>query len=135
MLCTNAIPFCEQADELVLLRKGVIIERGTYASAMTGPVSELSRLLSEFGKSNDDSDSGIVGSGSGSEETVVEETLAAKVELDALDPVLLNRATQALMHRAVLIPVDVQKRQTLKALKASTRPKEKREQGSVKFGV
>lgn len=30
LLCTNAIPFVEQADELLFLRKGVIIERGEY---------------------------------------------------------------------------------------------------------
>jgi ATP-binding cassette subfamily C (CFTR/MRP) protein 1 len=28
LLCTNAIPFCEQADELIFLRRGVILERG-----------------------------------------------------------------------------------------------------------
>lgn len=39
------------------------------------------------------------------------------------------------MHRAELVAVDVQKRETLKQLKASTRPKENREQGSVKYSV
>lgn len=131
LLCTNAIPYCEQADELILLRKGVIIERGTYASAISG-TSELSRLLSEFGKSTDDDGED---NGSGSEDTVVvTEEVASKIEID-LNPELRDRANKALMKRADLIPVDLQKRQTLKSLKASTKPKEKREQGSVKFDV
>jgi ATP-binding cassette subfamily C (CFTR/MRP) protein 1 len=116
---------------LILLRKGVIIERGTYASAISG-TSELSRLLSEFGKTtDDDSDE----AGSGSEDTVVvPEVMEPKLEIDSI-PDLRDRASKALMKRADLIPVDLQKRQTLKSLKASTKPKEKREQGSVKFDV
>lgn len=100
--------------------------------------SELSRLLQEFGKTTDDDslgDEATDGEGSGSEETVVSpQVLSAKLEVD-LDPALRARASKALMSRADLIPVDVQKRATLKSLKASTRSKEKREQGSVKFGV
>lgn len=39
------------------------------------------------------------------------------------------------MRRAEPVPVAEQKRETLRALKQSTRPKERREQGSVKLGV
>lgn len=39
------------------------------------------------------------------------------------------------MKRAEAIPVEVQKRETLKTLKQSTRPKEQRQQGAVKFGI
>lgn len=50
LLATNAIPYVQEASEIIMLRKGVIIERGTYASASLGE-SELSRLLAEFGQS------------------------------------------------------------------------------------
>lgn len=102
--------------------------------------SELSQLLVEFGHAgSDDSDDDEAATGSGSEETVVavekNAALATKLEAEMLSSTLRQRASQALMKRAELVPVDVQKRETLRTLKASTRPKEKREQGSVKFGV
>lgn len=139
LLCTNSIPFVQQADELLLIRKGVIIERGTYASAMSTE-SELSQLLIEFGHAGSDDSDEEDTNGSGSEETAVapvekNAALATKLEEEMLSSTLRQRASQALMKRAELVPVDIQKRDTLRTLKASTRPKEKREQGSVKFGV
>lgn len=102
---------------------------GTYASAVTGD-TELSRLLLEFGKTADDDEE--VSSG---DETVVVEEVSTKIEAEVLSETLLRKASVALMRKAVLIPVDVQKRETLKELKRSTRPKENREQGSVQYSV
>ncbi|KDE07748.1 hypothetical protein MVLG_02020 [Microbotryum lychnidis-dioicae p1A1 Lamole] len=129
LLCTNAIPFCQEADELVFLRRGIILERGTYASAIQGD-TELSRLLIDFGKQNQDDEEG---EGSGSEDTAVEEP--KKHELTELSTELKRKATEALSHRAEPVPVLEQKRETLRLLKRSTRPKEKREQGAVKASV
>ncbi|GAA5978963.1 hypothetical protein JCM5350_004190 [Sporobolomyces pararoseus] len=138
ILCTNQIPFCEQADELIFLRRGVVLERGTYASAIQGD-SELSRLLVEFGKKGDeeDEDSGEETNGSGSgEETLAEvEQDESKLEAEDLAIKLKMQQSSALMRQAQLIPVQEQKLETLKELKRSTRPKEKREQGSVSWAV
>ncbi|KAK4704436.1 hypothetical protein P7C70_g1781, partial [Phenoliferia sp. Uapishka_3] len=135
LLCTNAIPFCEQADELIFLRKGVILERGTYSAAVLGD-TELSRLLLEYGKVTDNSDD-EGDDNSGSEATVVAPTeLASKLEQKVLDESLRQKASIALMKRAEVVPVSVQKRETLKHLKKSTRPKEQKEarqQGAVKW--
>ncbi|BGP13132.1 hypothetical protein JCM10213v2_001051 [Rhodosporidiobolus nylandii] len=144
LLCTNAIPFCEQADELIFLRKGIILERSTYAAAMQGN-TDLSKLLLEFGKKDQDSESedgereGEATAGSSGDEKTVVEADKSEAELDAEDAALKlklhQQNTAALMKRAELIPVEEQKRETLLALKRSTRPKEKRQQGSVKWGV
>ncbi|BGP53294.1 hypothetical protein JCM8202v2_000853 [Rhodotorula sphaerocarpa] len=151
LLCTNAIPYVEQADEVIMLRRGVILERGTYAEAITGD-TELSRLLIEFGKGGNEEDDG---SGSGSDETAVgegaanerrvngndeekmEEPKLDEATLDAEDLALKLKMQQsgALSKRAEPIPVAEQKMQTLRELKRSTRPKERREQGSVKWSV
>ncbi|KAI5478725.1 putative ABC metal ion transporter [Pseudohyphozyma bogoriensis] len=132
LLSTNAISFCEQADELIFLRQGVILERGTYSSAITGD-TELSRLLIEFGKNNDDQSDE---EGSASDETVVAPSeLAAKLEEEGLTAAQRQTAQMALMKRAEAVPIDVQKRETLKQLKRSTRPKEQRQQGAVKLGI
>lgn len=101
---------------------------GTYASAIEGD-SELSRLLIEFGQKNSDDDDSDAAS---SEGTLAVDDLTVKLESGKLSPTLVQKASVKLMQRAEAVPVDVQKRETLRALKASTRPKEKREQGSVK---
>ncbi|GAA5856368.1 hypothetical protein JCM8547_008708 [Rhodosporidiobolus lusitaniae] len=140
LLCTNAIPYCEQADELVFLRNGVILERSTYAKAIQGD-SDLSKLLIEFGKAgdNDDEESTetAADANSGTDETVVEPEPVDEATLDAEDLALKlkQKDCAALMRRAVPVPVEEQKRETLLALKRSTRPKENREQGSVKWAV
>ncbi|BGP00216.1 hypothetical protein NBRC10513v2_004440 [Rhodotorula toruloides] len=140
LLCTNAIPYVEQADEVIMLRRGIVLERGTYASAIQGD-TELSRLLIEFGKSGEDSGSesdetAAAENGSG-DETAVESPKLDEAKLDAEDLTvkLKIQNSKALAQRAEPIPVEEQKRATLIALKRSTRPKEKREQGSVKMAV
>lgn len=104
---------------------------GTYASAIDGD-TELSRLLSEFGRKSEQIDDT---EGSGSDETFVADDAAIEREKETLSASALQKATQALIKHAVMIPIDVQKRATLKELKTSTRPKEKREQGSVKYSI
>ncbi|GAA5971441.1 hypothetical protein JCM11641_008352 [Rhodosporidiobolus odoratus] len=138
VLCTNAIPYVEQADEVLFLRKGIILERSTYAAAIQGN-TDLSKLLLEFGKKSDssDSDSDTAAEGGSGDETVVEPE-QDEAQLDADDLALkIKQKTLvgASMKRAELVPVEEQKRETLLAMKRSTRPKEKREQGSVKWEV
>ncbi|KWU42263.1 P-loop containing nucleoside triphosphate hydrolase protein [Rhodotorula sp. JG-1b] len=129
LLCTNAIPYVEQADEVIMLRRGVILERGTYADAIQGD-TELSRLLLEFGKSGGDEDDG---NGSGSDETAVGDGPGGEHGIVAVAD--CKEKSHALSRRAQPVPVAEQKMQTLRELKRSTRPKERREQGSVKWSV
>jgi len=162
ILCTNQIPFCEQADELIFLRRGVILERGEsiplhacrrrlrltlhffagiYSSAIQGD-TELSRLLKEFGKKGDDEDTDSdtanednSGSGSGEETLADVQEDESKLEAEDLAIKLKMQQSASLMRQAQLVPVQEQKLETLKNLKRSTRPKEKREQGSVKWSI
>ncbi|GAA6024113.1 hypothetical protein JCM10207_003170 [Rhodosporidiobolus poonsookiae] len=132
LLCTHALPFCKQADELVFLRKGSIFERSTFDEAIAGD-TPLSKLLVEFGKASTET-----APASPSDETVVEsaqdeedlqaDDLDLKRKLEAVDDAVLKQPAQ-------VIPVEEQKRNTLRALKQSTRPKENREQGAVKSDV
>jgi ATP-binding cassette subfamily C (CFTR/MRP) protein 1 len=140
LLCTNAIPFCEQADELIFLRKGVILERSTYAKAIEGE-TDLSKLLHEFGKKSDSNDDEAGSEGSetaanSGDETVVEpEQDEATLDAADLELKLKQQKFAANMKKAVPVPVEEQKRETLLHLKRSTRPQEHREQGSVKWAV
>ena len=95
---------------------------GTFSAAVTGD-TELSRLLLEFGRNQDHDDEAEESS---SDETVVVEALDTKLEQEDLSSKLRQKASVALMQRAQLVPVDVQKRETLKGLKASTKPKDRK---------
>ena len=145
LLCTNAIPFCSQADQLLFLRKGVVLERSTYEDAMQGD-TELSRLLIEFGKSSEEGGSDSEGDTAVDDTPVVVGDAAdEKAEEPKQDEAALNAEdlavklkiaeSRALTRRAQPIPADEQKRDTLRQLKRSSRPKENREQGSVKWSV
>jgi hypothetical protein len=96
----------------------------------------------EYGKTNEDEDededtAAEDGNGSGSgEETLAEvERDESKLEAEDLAIKLKMQQSSALMRQAQLVPVQEQKLETLRELKRSTRPKEKREQGSVSWAV
>jgi len=114
---------------------------GIYSSAIQGD-TELSRLLKEFGKKGDDEDTDSdtanednSGSGSGEETLADVQEDESKLEAEDLAIKLKMQQSAALMRQAQLVPVQEQKLETLKNLKRSTRPKEKREQGSVKWSI
>ncbi|GAA5854514.1 hypothetical protein JCM9279_000825 [Rhodotorula babjevae] len=145
LLCTNAIPFCSQADQLLFLRKGVVLERSTYEDAMQGD-TELSRLLIEFGKSSEEGgsdsegdtavdDTPVVVGDAADEKAAEPKQDEAALNAEDLAVKLKIAESRALTRRAQPIPADEQKRDTLRQLKRSSRPKENREQGSVKWSV
>ena len=121
LLCTNAIPFIQQSDEIIMLRHGSIIERGTYSSARSTN-SEIGKLLEEFGKQEQSDDSG-----SDSEKTAVSDGKDDS-SLDELkkDPHLKRRLSHAIVRKASMVSIHAQKQETFRALKKSTRPKEVR---------
>jgi ATP-binding cassette subfamily C (CFTR/MRP) protein 1 len=117
LLCTNAIPFVQNADEIIMLRSGSIIERGTFAS-VKGTGSQISKLLEEYGKHEEDSGS------EDSDETVVEKE---EEKAEIVDAKLTRKSSAVMTKRAVLIDVKTQKYETFRALKLSTgKPKEVR---------
>lgn len=96
----------------------------------------------EFGKKGSDEDDGsdtaaedTNGSGSGEETLADVEQDESKLEAEDLAIKLKLQQSSSLMRQAQLIPVQEQKLETLRDLKRSTRPKEKREQGSVSWDV
>lgn len=50
VLATNYVPVLSQADNILLLKDRVIRETGTYRDIMSGEKTELSELITEFGK-------------------------------------------------------------------------------------
>ncbi|KAK2463720.1 hypothetical protein APHAL10511_004471 [Amanita phalloides] len=49
ILVTNSVSFVKQFDQLVYLRRGIVLESGTYESIMSYDASEMSKLLRGHG--------------------------------------------------------------------------------------
>ena len=45
ILVTNSISFVKEIDQLVYLRRGIVLESGTYESVMSGNSGEMSKLM------------------------------------------------------------------------------------------
>lgn len=45
ILVTNSISFIHQFDSIAFIRRGIILERGSFQSLMSNPNSEISKLV------------------------------------------------------------------------------------------
>lgn len=136
ILCTNAVNVLPQADQIIMLRRGDIIERNNYHSAMADTSSELYKLITGLGKQSTHSgeESGTV------TPTIVassEEDLSGE-ELDDLDDstaVAKRLARRRSSRRASILSLRQAKRDAIRDLRESAKPKEHSEKGSVKRDV
>ncbi|KAH8929537.1 hypothetical protein BT69DRAFT_1292537 [Atractiella rhizophila] len=122
LLCTNAIHYCQQSDEIIMLHKGVPIERGN---------SELSQLLAQFGKKDSKFSDGTK---SRAAAVNLDQTCDDDDDADSALPDLSQsrKESNVVIRRASMMSIRQQKKQTLRELRESTRSKEKKETGNVK---
>lgn len=128
ILCTNAISFIQHADEIIMLRDGRIVERGTWASTKDVAGSSIYALIEEFGKKEEEEEPS-----SDSDDTAVEGKDQSSTDNLKMLEDLKRRASTTLTRRASYLNVQEHKAETFRVLKASSRPTESRETGSVKF--
>jgi hypothetical protein len=116
LLCTNAIPYIRQADDIVLLRNGAIIERSRF-SDIKESTSEIAKLLAEFGQqaqeASEDTDS---------DRTLAEDEAPQGSAADLKAPPRALRRKSSL-HQAAARPVVDHKAELLKELKKSSKRK------------
>jgi ATP-binding cassette subfamily C (CFTR/MRP) protein 1 len=140
IICTNAVNFLPQVDTIVMLRRGLILERGTYDDAMANNSSELYKLITGLGKqsqkSNDDSDGSITPTivGEESEPESEDESVQDSESLEKRK-FLLRRPSAGTMRRASSVSLRRSKREALRDLRESAKPKEHSEKGVVKRKV
>lgn len=141
ILCTNAVNVLPQAEQIIMLRRGIIIERNNYAEAMADPSSELYKLITGLGKQSakgEDTESGtvtptIVASSSDGEDAGDE-----ALEVDESDSARKRRADRrasTATRRASVLSLRQAKREALRDLRESAKPKEHSEKGQVKRDV
>jgi ABC-type multidrug transport system fused ATPase/permease subunit len=138
ILCTNAVNFLSQTDDVLMLRRGIILERGTYDGAMSNPSSELYKLITGLGKQ---SHNGKSEPPSGAATPTVNESLSddEAETVDDSDSIkkrkLQRRLSVATMRRASSVSIGQAKRDALRDLRESAKPKEHSEKGNVKRHV
>ncbi|SJL03580.1 related to YCF1-Vacuolar ABC transporter responsible for vacuolar sequestration of glutathione-S-conjugates [Armillaria ostoyae] len=80
ILVTNSIAFVREFDELAFIRRGIVLEIGSYDSLMSKPEGELSRLVHGHGRSSSSSGTStpfITGGSGAATPKIVEEDLEA----------------------------------------------------------
>jgi ABC-type multidrug transport system fused ATPase/permease subunit len=126
ILCTNAIPFCQQADELIMLRDGKIVERGTFQSVLANQ-GDLKKLIDDFGinTSQDDTSAELMPSGATtlSSENITRSSTSKRLE----SVVLMRRPTSSTCQN--------RNRESLTTRKPLGKVSEHKEKGSVKYNV
>ncbi|KNE92308.1 hypothetical protein PSTG_14268 [Puccinia striiformis f. sp. tritici PST-78] len=127
ILCTNAIPFCQQADELVMVREGKIVERGTFQSVLANQ-GDLKKLIDDFGKNTSQDD--ISDDLNPSEATMVASENSSKSFATKQ-----RQESVVLMKRPSVTTSQNNKREFLKSRKAPGKVSEHKEKGSVKYDV
>ncbi|KAJ2933863.1 hypothetical protein H1R20_g3220, partial [Candolleomyces eurysporus] len=131
ILVTNSIAFIRQFDSLAFIRRGVILESGTYESLMQNPQAEITKLVKGHGRSSSSSGTStpFLISGSVTPEPEDKE-LQDLSDKDSTTPVSEKFRRRASFEKAKLAT-----RSSLQASTSSGLTREHQEQGKVKIGV
>lgn len=128
ILCTNAIPFCQQADELIMVRDGKILERGTFQSVLANQ-GDLKKLIDDFGKntSPDDMPDDLITS-----DATIVPSEENSTQSSTSKP---RQESVVLMRRPSISTRKNNNTGNLKTSKAPGKVSEHKEKGSVKYDV
>ncbi|WVR05627.1 hypothetical protein IAU60_002649 [Kwoniella sp. DSM 27419] len=140
ILCTNAVTFLPQADNIIMLRRGIILERGGYDEAMGNPSSELYKLITGLGKqsakSGDESDGSSTPTVIDQEDQEPEDDEESVEDSESLRKrKVYRRMSTATMRRSSVVSIRQAKRDAIRDLRESAKPKEHSEKGNVKREV
>jgi len=138
IFCTNAVQFLPHADQIVMLRRGIILERGTYAEAMVNSTSELYKLITGPGKQTaEENESGLATPAIAETETELGKDDSASVEdsESMQSRGAIRRMSTSTLRRASSVSDRQAKRAALRDLRESSKPKEHSEKGAVKNDV
>lgn len=137
IFCTNAVNTLPQADQIIMLRRGIILERKTYAVAMEDPSSELYKLITGLGKQSAKGDDSGTDTPTmvDSDEDIEEQALIDVDESDSVKKLRLDRRGSTSTRRASVLSLRQAKREALRDLRESAKPKEHVEKGSVSRSI
>ncbi|KAF9269001.1 multidrug resistance-associated ABC transporter [Marasmius fiardii PR-910] len=128
ILVTNSVSFLSQFDQLLFIRRGLILERGTYPSLMENNESEFVKLVRGTGSTSSGSSTPYPKRSSGDATPIDAEFVQEKsVESSLLSEKLRRKGSFA---KAVVAPPEPLRQQSPVGLS-----QEHKEQGTVKWSV
>ncbi|KAG9086906.1 hypothetical protein FS749_003298, partial [Ceratobasidium sp. UAMH 11750] len=135
---TNSVAYLDQHDSIMMLRRGIVLESGTFTEIMSDPTKELAKLIASNKKSNQGSrtQSGtatpINPSSEMQESRTSDETLAPSLPSPSRE-----KPAPKKLRRPTIMSVRSQQRlrAQLQAQAGAEQKVEHREQGNVKMGV
>ncbi|KAG6837154.1 hypothetical protein H0H93_013744 [Arthromyces matolae] len=134
ILVTNSIAFLKQFDQLVFIRRGIILENGPYDALISITEGELAKLVRGHGSSSSSGTSTpLIASGSGS----VTPKEGSEVTLDSLEDAESYAGTlrEKLRHRSSFAKARLAQPRPAREAESTTLSKEHHEQGRVKVRV
>ncbi|KAK0457645.1 P-loop containing nucleoside triphosphate hydrolase protein [Desarmillaria tabescens] len=130
ILVTNSIAFIREFDQLAYIRRGIILEIGSYDSLMSNPEGEINRLVHGHGRSSNSSGTStpfITGGSGAITPKIVEEDL----EVAKFDITL----SEKLRDRSSFSKAVIAKPSPIRSPESTGLSKEHMEQGRVKTHV
>ncbi|CAE6433317.1 unnamed protein product [Rhizoctonia solani] len=139
---TNSVAYLDQHDSIIMVRRGIILETGTYTEIMADPGKELAKLITNHKKGNTSAGASRAHSGTATPITPPDEvqtTSASGSTLAApsISTPIKEKALAKSQRRASILSIRSQQqfRAQLQAEAGSEQKVEHREQGNVKFSV
>ncbi|KAK0488812.1 P-loop containing nucleoside triphosphate hydrolase protein [Armillaria novae-zelandiae] len=130
ILVTNSIAFVREFDQLAFIRRGIILEIGSYDSLMSKPEGELSRLVHGHGRSSSSSGTStpFITGGSGATTPKIQEEDLEAVKFDVT-------LSEKLRDRSSFSKAVIAKPSPTRSPESTGLSREHMEQGRVKTHV
>ncbi|KAG5338421.1 hypothetical protein C0989_007305, partial [Termitomyces sp. Mn162] len=134
ILVTNSIAFVKQFDQLVFIRRGIILENGSYETLTSNTEGELSKLLRGHGSgSSSGTSTPFVANGSGS--VTPSEGPEVSVDSPIETEAYAGSISEKLRHRTSFTKARIAKLGPTREVGSTGLSMEHREQGRVKVHV
>ncbi|QRV89229.1 ABC transporter transmembrane region [Ceratobasidium sp. AG-Ba] len=133
---TNSVAYLDQHDSIMMLRRGIILESGTFTEIMSDPTKELAKLIASNKKSNQGSRNQSGTATPVNPPEMQESSTSSEQTLASSTPAQEKVAPKKLRRPTILSVRSQQRlRAQLQAQAGSTQKVEHREQGNVKMSV
>ncbi|KAJ1307098.1 hypothetical protein OPQ81_001216 [Rhizoctonia solani] len=138
---TNSVAYLDQHDFILMLRRGIILETGTYTEIIADPSKELAKLIANHKKGNGSAGASRAQSGTATPTNPPEElqntTASGSTLAPSISTPIREKALVKSQRRPSILSIHSQQRlrAQLQAEAGADQKLEHREQGNVKFSV
>ncbi|CAE6457349.1 unnamed protein product [Rhizoctonia solani] len=138
---TNSVAYLHQHDSIMMIRRGIILETGTYTEIMADPSKELAKLITNHKKGSGSAGASRAHSGTATPVNPPDEIQSTSASDSTLAPSISTPTREKAIAKSQRRPsvLSIRSQQKLRAQlhaeAGSDQKLEHREQGNVKFSV